>query len=121
MDSRYRWQLDQRAEPPALPSGRNRARCPWLGNGRRASGRRDRDSGQGGRRPDGPHRGAERGGQAARRDHQGPATAEVRLMPPKALPVELYYDGAGQNTPADEDVFTAPITIKRGQSDEATQ
>jgi hypothetical protein len=42
-------------------------------------------------------------------------------MTSQDLTVELYYDGAWQDITADEDVFTAPITIKRGQSDEATQ
>jgi len=42
-------------------------------------------------------------------------------MTAQDLAVELYYDGAWHDITADDDVFTAPIVIKRGQSDEATQ
>jgi hypothetical protein len=42
-------------------------------------------------------------------------------MTAQDLTVELYIDGAWQDITAADDVFTAPIVIKRGQSDEATQ
>jgi hypothetical protein len=42
-------------------------------------------------------------------------------MPEQDVTVELYYDSAWHDITADDDVFTAPIVIKRGQSDEATQ
>ncbi len=42
-------------------------------------------------------------------------------MPGQDVAVELFYDGAWHDITADDDVFTAPIVIKRGQSDEATQ
>lgn len=42
-------------------------------------------------------------------------------MTSQDLAVELFYDGAWQDITADDDVFTEPIVIKRGQSDEATQ
>lgn len=41
-------------------------------------------------------------------------------MPSQDLTVELYYDGAWHDITADDDVFTAPIVIKRGQSDEGS-
>ena len=42
-------------------------------------------------------------------------------MPKQDVTVELYYDGAWQDITADDDVYTEPIVIKRGQSDEAVQ
>lgn len=40
-------------------------------------------------------------------------------MPSQDLTVELYIDGAWQDITADDDVFTQPIKIQRGQGDES--
>ncbi len=42
-------------------------------------------------------------------------------MPKQDVAVELFYDGTWHDITANDDVFTVPIVIKRGQSDEATQ
>jgi len=40
-------------------------------------------------------------------------------MPKQDVAFELFYDGAWRDITADDDVFTAPIVIRRGQGDES--
>jgi hypothetical protein len=41
-------------------------------------------------------------------------------LPKQEVTIELFYDGAWQDLTADDEVFSDPIVIKRGQSDEGS-